>query len=172
MLEEILTNLEFVVMGIWIFVVLFFSYKINNRSSQKNNSSHNKGSQEKYEYPDMPENQTEFNISEEERKLKEWLNDVFGTNIEVERPEPIIYEKETIFNIDKKDDVEELIETTEEKVFVETPKTAVVANGGQVFSTFSNMNKSHFVQGVIMSEILGKPRAINPFKSRYVMHNK
>lgn len=172
MVEEFLTGLEFLIMGLWIFAVLFFAHKVNKKTGQNAKTPYN-SQKEQYEYSTVPERQTELNISEEERKLKEWLNDIFGTNIEIDRPQPVIYKEEPSY-----DEVQEYSFARYEKEDIveekHTVTTTAVRNpySIKVAPAFHGLNKEQLVQGIIMSEVLGKPRALKPIKSRYYKSNK
>lgn len=175
MVGEILTGLEFLLMGLWIFVVLFVSYRVNKRSNQSQKTPY-KSQQTEYEYPQFPEKQAELNISEEERKLKEWLNDVFGTNIEVDRPESVVYEEQPSYEEveeDSYDDYEEEYVSEDDVVDTEYTVTApqvTASYGERTVPVFYGLNRAQIAQGIIMAEVLGKPRALNPMRPRY--HNR
>ena len=147
---------EVIIMFVWIFAVFVLPRILKSR--RKNRPQH--------EYPEFPETEKPKEISDEERKLKEWLDNVFGTKTEKKEQEtPVSYQYEQEYQLSeqqviKTDDTYEAEQKTlKTEVFAPTISGRVKSRANILQGRIS---KAQLTQGVLMAEILGKPKALRP----------
>lgn len=154
---------DILVAAIWIFFIF------RNFGSKKKRPQPEK---EKYDYPQLPDEQPQEqhttatysddeDIEEDERKLREWLDKVFGqNNVEHETIEEDYEEDEPAAAAYVRSEAER-------PALREVPnfpdEIIVPAYVQQKSSTWNvSMSRRQAAQGLIMSEILQKPRALRP----------
>ncbi len=155
--------IELVVMAIWVFVVLVLPMLKKQQEKKRT----------KREYPEFPEENSSTDISAEERKLKEWLENVFGKQEEtgweneqanedyeeeeeetyapppVIAPRPAFIEQQVVYNTAHK----------MEPAHTAMPEIAAKHNPWQ-----GRIGKNQMAYGMIMAEVFSKPRALRPIE--------
>lgn len=176
-MEALFDVLEVLIIIGWILFSIFGTKIFKRKNKQK----------QQHEYPEFPQQeekvpQTAEEISAEERRLKEWLEGVFGGEQKQQEPVQVEYD-------DYEDEEEEVVlpqkpasayysstgqnlpqvdlSLPQPKMRVEQPKQNKNINVWQ-----GRIGRSQMAYGLVMSEIFQKPRALRPFSITQVNRKK